>query len=83
MSPDPLLDPILRRLERRFDSLRAKLVVEHEGRWALLFDRGRRLVPELHVLGDQWEAIRAGYLDPGHRRFCVKQIVRVDEPVFA
>lgn len=83
MSPDPLLDPILARLERRFDWLRAKLVVEHEGQWALLFDRGRRLVPELHILDDEWDAIRSGYADPDLRRFCVKQVASVDEPVFA
>lgn len=82
MSPDPLLDPILIRLERRFDKLRRKLVAEHKDRYALLFNRGSRLVPELRVFDDQWDAINAGYLDPERRRFCVKQIVMVDKPVY-
>ena len=82
MSPDPLLDPVLVRLERRFEWLRARIVVEHEGRWALLLDRGSRLVPEFSVFDDQWDAINAGYLDPEHRRFCVKRVVKVDEPIY-
>lgn len=82
MSPDPLLDPILIRLEGRFDKLRRKLVTEHENRYALLFDRGSRLVPELQVFDDQWDAINAGSLDSERRRFCVKRIVLVDEPIF-
>lgn len=82
MWPAPALDPILVRLERRFDRLRAKLVAEHEGRWALLHDRGARLVPELYVFDDQWDAIDAGYLDPEHRRFCVKRIVEDDEVIY-
>ena len=81
MSPGPVLDSILVRLERRFDRLRAKLVVGHAGQWALLLDRGSRLVPELQVFDDQWDAIDAGYLDPEGRRFCVKRIMEVDEPV--
>lgn len=83
MSPDPLLDPILIGLEGRFDKLRLRLVAEHENRYALLFNRGSRLVPELHVFDDQWDAINAGYLDPERRRFCVKRIVLVDEPIYA
>ncbi|WP_419551935.1 hypothetical protein [Candidatus Poriferisodalis sp.] len=81
MSPDPLLDSVVVRLEGRFNWLRAKLVAEHEDRWALLLDRGSRLVPELQVFDGQWDAIDAGYLDSEHRRFCVKQIVKVDEPL--
>lgn len=82
MWPSPKLDSILIRLERRFDKLRRKLVAEHENRYALLFNRGSRLVPELQIFDDQWDAINAGYLDPEHRRFCVKRIVLVDEPVY-
>ena len=82
MSPDPLLDPVFLRLERRFDRLRAKLVAEHEDRWALLFDRGSRLVPEVQIFADRWAAIASGRLDPEQRRFCVNRIVLVDEPIF-
>ena len=82
MWPTPTLDPILIRLEQRFDKLRAELVAEHEGRWALLRYRGARLVPELDVFDDQWDAIDTGYLDPEHRRFCVKRIVEVDEVIY-
>lgn len=82
MWPSPTLDSILVRLERRFETLRDRLVADHEDRYALLFNRGSRLVPELHVFDDQWDAINAGYLDPEHRRFCVKRIVSVDEPIY-
>lgn len=82
MWPSPTLDSVLIRLERRFEELRSKLVEKHEDRYALLFNRGSRLVPELHVYDDQWDAINAGYLDAEHRRFCVKRIVLVDESVY-
>lgn len=81
MWPNSGVDSILARLERRFEHLRAKLVSEHEGRWALVTDRGSRLVPGLRIFDDQWDAIDAGYLDLDRRRFCVKQILEVDEPV--
>ena len=72
---------MVERLERRFDRLRASLVAEHAGKWALLLDRGARRVPDLEVHGDQWAAIDSGYQDPQHRRFCVKRIVSTDEPL--
>ena len=81
MWPAESVDSILVRLELRFDRLRMKLVAEHEEQWALLIDRGSRLVPELQVFDDLWDAIDAGYGDPDGRRFCVKRIVEFDEPV--
>ena len=65
-------------LEERFEKLRSTLVADHPGQWALLIDRGSRLVPLLQVLDDEWDAIRAGYADPAARRFCVKPILEAD-----
>ncbi len=71
-------DAVLTRLEERFEKLRSTLVADHPGQWALLIDRGSRLVPLLQVLDDEWDAIRAGYADPAVRRFCVKPILEAD-----
>jgi len=77
------IDPILARLEARFEKLRPGLVAEHAGKWALLFYRGSRHVPLLEVWDDEWDAIRAGYADQALRRFCVKQIVESDAELAA
>lgn len=77
------MDPILARLEARFEKLRLGLLAEHQGKWALLVYRGSRYIPLLEVWDDEWDAIRAGYADQDLRRFCVKQIVESDAELAA
>ena len=76
-------DSVLVRLESRFEKLRSGLLAEHSGKWALLFYRGSRHVPQLEVWADEWDAIRAGYADQDQRRFCVRPIVENDAELVA
>ena len=75
MRPDPVLD----RLEDRFERAKRRLLRTDEGRWALVVQG--TLQSEIEVYDTETEAVHAGFLHPSHKRFCVKPIVVREEPI--
>ncbi|WP_420436979.1 hypothetical protein [Candidatus Poriferisodalis sp.] len=72
-------DPVLGRLEARFDRAKRRLLRTDEGRWALVVQG--TLQSEIEVFDTETEAAHAGFLHPSRKRFCVKPIVKREEPI--
>ena len=72
-------DPVLARLEARFERAKRRLLRSDEGRWALVVHG--TLQSEIEVFDTEIEATHAGFLHPSRKRFCVKPIVKHEEPV--
>lgn len=72
-------DPVLERLEARFERAKRRLMRTDEGRWALVVHG--TLQSEIEVFDTDLEATHAGFLHPSRKRFCVKPIVEREEPV--
>lgn len=73
------VDPVLARLEARFERAKRRLIRSHEGRWALVVQG--TLQSEIEVFDTETEATHAGFLHPSRKRFCVKPIVEREEPI--
>ena len=73
-------DPVLERLEARFDRAKGRLLRTDEGRWALVVQG--TLQSEIEVFDTEMDATHAGFLHPSRKRFCVKPIVEREEPIF-
>ena len=71
-------DPVLERLQARFDAHRASMVAEHAGQWALLIEGD----PQPQFFATDIEASAAGYAYRPPARFLVKQVLTEDRPTF-
>lgn len=72
MVPDPVID----RLEASFERRRAKMLKDHEGKWALMIYR--RLSEPTEFFDTQREATNAGFRKAAGGRFFVKQVLKED-----
>ena len=72
-------EPVLARLEARFERAKRRLMRSDEGRWALVVQGTPQ--SEIEVSATETEATHAGFLHPSRKRFCVKPIVEREQPI--